>query len=62
MATQIAIIYAELQDKDEALRWLENGYEERSAWMVYLKTDTRYDPLRSDPRFCDLMRRMNFPD
>ena len=62
MATQIAIIYAELQDKYEALRWLEKGYEERSAWMVYLKTDTRYDRLRSDPRFCDLMRRMNFPD
>jgi len=62
MAAQIAIIYAELQDKDEALRWLEKGYVERSAWMVYLKTDARYDPLRSEPRFCDLMRRMNFPD
>ena len=62
MASHIAIIYAELGDKDEALRWLEKGYEERSAWMVYLKTDIRYDPLRSEPRFCDLMRRMNFPD
>jgi TolB-like protein/Tfp pilus assembly protein PilF len=62
MAVQFAIIYAELQDKDEALHWLEKGHEERSAWMVNLKTDARYDPLRSDPRFCELMRRMNFPD
>ena len=61
MATQIAIIYTELQEKDEALRWLENAYLERSAWMVYLKTDPRFDPLRSDPRFDDLLRRMNFP-
>jgi TolB-like protein/Flp pilus assembly protein TadD len=62
MAAQVATIYVELQEKDEALRWLEEGYQERSAWMVYLKTDPRYDPLRSEPRFCDLVRRMNFPD
>jgi TolB-like protein/Tfp pilus assembly protein PilF len=60
MALQIAIIYAELHDKHEALRWLENAYEERSAWMVYLKTDARFDSLRSEARFCELMRKMNF--
>lgn len=61
MAAQIAMIYAELQEKDEALHWLEEASRERSAWMVYLKTDARYDPLRSDPRFCELTRRMRFP-
>jgi tetratricopeptide (TPR) repeat protein len=60
MALQIAIIYAELRDLEAALTWLENAYEERSAWMVYLKTDSRFDPLRSEPRFCELMRKMNF--
>lgn len=61
MAAQIAIIYAELQEKDEALNWLEKGYEERSAWMVYLNADSRYDTLRSEPRFQELLRRMKFP-
>jgi len=58
MAPQIAIVYAELQEKEEALRWLEEGYEERSAWMVYLNTDPRYDSLRGEPRFRELLERM----
>jgi tetratricopeptide (TPR) repeat protein len=58
MAAQIAMVYAELQEKDEALRWLEEGYQERSAWMVYLNVDPRYDNLRSEPRFRELLRRM----
>ncbi len=54
-------IYAALGQKDEALRWLETAYQERAAWMVFLKTDPRFDDLRRDPRFQDLLRRMNFP-
>lgn len=61
MAPQIAIIYAELQEKEEAIRWLEKGYQERAPWMVYIDTYSQYDGLRSDPRFCDLLRRMRFP-
>ena len=61
MATNIALIHAELNETEEALRWLEQGYEERAAWMVYLNTDPRYDTLRSDPRFQELLRRMKFP-
>ena len=45
----------------EALRWLETGYRERAGLMVCLKTDQRFDELRSDQRFQDLLRRMNFP-
>jgi len=61
MAVQFALIYSELQDQDQALHWLEKGYEERSAWMVNLKNDARYDGLRADPRFQELVRRMRFP-
>jgi TolB-like protein/Flp pilus assembly protein TadD len=57
----LARIYAALGKKDEALGWLETGYRERTALMVCLKTDQRFDELRSDPRFQDLLRRMNFP-
>jgi TolB-like protein/Tfp pilus assembly protein PilF len=53
---------AALGQNDEAFRWLETGYRERTAFMVVLKTDPRLDHLRSDPRFQDLLRRMNFPD
>jgi TolB-like protein/Flp pilus assembly protein TadD len=57
----VARIHAALGNKDEALRCLESGYRERSAFMIWLKTDPRFDDLRSDPRLGDLLRRMNFP-
>jgi TolB-like protein/Flp pilus assembly protein TadD len=57
----VARIYTALGNKDEAFRWLEIGYREREALMVFLKIDPRLDALRSDPRFQDLLGRMNFP-
>jgi TolB-like protein/cytochrome c-type biogenesis protein CcmH/NrfG len=57
----VARIYAALGKKDETLRWLETAYRERVGWMTMLKTDAGFDGLRSDPRFHDLIRRMNFP-
>jgi len=54
----IAIIYAGLGQKDQAVLWLEKGCQERSAWMVWLKVDPRLDVLRSDPRFQGLLRRV----
>ena len=56
-----AVIYASLNEKDETFRWLDIAYQERSAWMVYTKIFPWFDNLRSDPRFDDLLRRMNFP-
>ena len=55
----IATIYAALGQKEEAFSWLEKAYEERDSWMDYLGLDPRLDGLHSDPRFADLLRRMN---
>jgi serine/threonine-protein kinase len=54
----IAMIYAGLGEKDQAFDWLEKAYEEHSVWMPWLKVDPKFDSLRSDPRFVDLMRRI----
>jgi TolB-like protein/DNA-binding winged helix-turn-helix (wHTH) protein/Tfp pilus assembly protein PilF len=50
--------YAALGDKDQAFRWLEKGYSQHSNAMTTLKVEPGYDPLRSDPRFQDLMKRV----
>jgi tetratricopeptide (TPR) repeat protein len=57
----IAIIHAGLGEKDQAFEWLEKAYEVRDLGVTFLKVDPTLDPLRSDPRFQDLLRRMNFP-
>jgi TolB-like protein/DNA-binding winged helix-turn-helix (wHTH) protein/Tfp pilus assembly protein PilF len=51
--------YVWLDEKDQAFAWLEKAYAEHDGWLVYLKVEPRYDRLRSDPRFTDLLRRMN---
>jgi serine/threonine protein kinase/Tfp pilus assembly protein PilF len=54
--------YAQLGDKDQAFAWLEKAYEKHDSPMFRLKVQPWWDPLRSDPRFQDLLRRMNFPE
>jgi eukaryotic-like serine/threonine-protein kinase len=56
----IALIRAALGETDEAFRWLEKAHDERVEWMIYANVDPRLDPLRGDPRFPDLMRRIGF--
>ena len=53
--------YAGLGDKEQAFAWLEKGYQERRDRMVQLNVDPLLEPLRSDPRFHDLVRRMGLP-
>ena len=54
-----ALIYAGLGDKDQAFACLEKAYEEHSQNLAQLKTQSMFDSLRSDPRFTDLLRRVN---
>ena len=58
-ASEIAMIYASLGDPDQAMHWLEKGFEERFNPGVLLRPG--FDPLRSDPRFEDLRRRIGLP-
>jgi TolB-like protein/DNA-binding winged helix-turn-helix (wHTH) protein/tetratricopeptide (TPR) repeat protein len=58
-ATEIAMIYASLGDTNEAMNWLEKGYQQRFNPGVLLRPG--FDPLRSDPRFRDLVRRLGLP-
>ena len=57
----IALVYIGLGEKDQAFAWLEKAYLAHSNDMSNLKADPTFDPVRSDPRFRDLLRRMNFP-
>jgi len=54
-----ARIYAYLGDKDQAIRWLEESYEKHEFFLTFLTVAPAFDPLRDDPRFQDLLRRMN---
>jgi TolB-like protein/DNA-binding winged helix-turn-helix (wHTH) protein/Flp pilus assembly protein TadD len=58
----ISVIYAGLGNKDKAFEFLEKAYKEKSPDVAYfLRADLRIDALRSDPRFQDILDRMNFP-
>jgi TolB-like protein/DNA-binding winged helix-turn-helix (wHTH) protein/Tfp pilus assembly protein PilF len=58
-APHIAMIYASMGDNDQAMHWLERAYEERFNPSILLRSG--FDPLRSDPRFEELMRRIGLP-
>ena len=55
---QFAVLYAQLGEKERAFVFLEKAFEERQPWLDHLKTDPQFEPLRSDPRFGDMVRRV----
>ncbi|MBI3473194.1 MAG: protein kinase [Candidatus Solibacter usitatus] len=55
----LAEVYEGLGDKDRAFEWLEKALRAKDAWIIYLKVRPDMDSLRSDPRFQDLLHRMN---
>ena len=57
----IAMIYVGLDEKEEAFAWFEKAYQQRSFFLLFIKTDPMMDSVRSDPRFTDLMLRIGFP-
>jgi tetratricopeptide (TPR) repeat protein len=58
----VATFYARADRKDDAIRWLEKGYEERDFRMTLISVAFEFDGLRSDPRFRELVRRMGLPE
>jgi tetratricopeptide (TPR) repeat protein len=59
--TEIARLYSNTEDQGQTLYWLQRAYDQRDARLVHLR-DPDWDSLRSDPRFQDLLHRMNFPE
>ena len=60
-ATRFALIYTGLGERERAMEWLEKAYERRDMGLIMLRPDPRFDPLRNDPRYQSLIRRMKLP-
>jgi tetratricopeptide (TPR) repeat protein len=60
-AVEMAIVHATLGRIDEAFRALDEAYRERLEWLSFLKVDPLFDPLRKDPRFASLVRKIGLP-
>jgi eukaryotic-like serine/threonine-protein kinase len=57
-AYSIGVIYAGLREKERAFEWFEKSYQARSEELLFIKVDPRIDSLRADPRYADLLRRL----
>jgi TolB-like protein len=60
-AWKIARFYSDLGDKEQAFKWLDTAYQEHDWLLIGLKTHFPFDPLRSDPRFTELVRKVGLP-
>ena len=60
-AYELAQLYADFGDKDQAFRWLQTAYQERDQQIGNLETDFLLDAIRSDPRFTELVRKVGLP-
>jgi hypothetical protein len=56
-----SMIHMELGELDRAFEWLEKAYAVRDGYLVHMKVSPQFDAVRGDPRFQDLLGRMNFP-
>jgi len=61
VAKLAAAIHTDRRERNRIFDWLERAYEERSANLCFVNVEPAFDNVRSDPRFQDLVRRMNFP-
>ncbi len=61
-SSALAIVYGALDEKDKAFAWLKRAYEERDPRLTYLKVGPRFDPLRPDPRFREVLRQIGLAD
>jgi hypothetical protein len=53
-----AVVYDGLGDKEQTFAWLEKAYQDRTFFLIWLKFEPRFDSLRGDPRFQDLLQRI----
>jgi TolB-like protein/Tfp pilus assembly protein PilF len=58
----VATVYTGLGDKDKAFLWLNKAYDERSNWLVWLKADPRWAPLKTDKRYIELVNKVGLPE
>jgi hypothetical protein len=58
-STNLAILHGRVGERDDAFAWFEKVYENREPSLLWLKVAPDCDPLRSDPRFTELLRRIN---
>ena len=58
----VADVYAGLGEKDKAFEWLEKDFQARNGRLAEVRWQIAFEPLRDDPRFKDLLRRMNLPE
>jgi len=61
LAYQFASIYAQWGDTPTALNWLEVAYRLKDPGLAWLKVDPLLDPLRKEPRFQEIERKLDFP-
>lgn len=54
----IATIYVALGDKERTFEWLNKAIPEHTSYLVFMRVDPKFDPVRFDPRFADFMRRI----
>jgi hypothetical protein len=57
-----ALVCAAMGDKDRAFEWLDKAYDEHRADLGWIKADPRMDPLRSDPRYKEVLLRLGLPE
>ena len=57
----IALVHTGLGDRDSAFIWLNRAVNQHTHWVVWLNRDPRWGPLRTDPRFAELTKRIPLP-
>jgi tetratricopeptide (TPR) repeat protein len=57
-ALNVALVHTGMGERDAAFDWLDAAYDERSSWLISLDVEPLFEPLRPDPRFADLLRRI----
>jgi tetratricopeptide (TPR) repeat protein len=59
---EMALAYFALKDSDRGFQWLRQAFDDRQVLVLFMKYDSRFEAVRADPRFQDLISRLNIPD